>query len=116
MRLQAFKRLRATNVEGSTHHVEAKFDTSKDQELWKLQQELKRQKVIFKLEAHHLFHKTNPKDIEREIELVLSVLHQAGHVPRVLPGVLKLDRFAIKCTHDLILQRIDSSLRIFFFL
>jgi len=120
MPLNALQRLRLTSadttasVSDSDIEVTAQFDSEKDHELRTLQQTLRRKNVVFRLDMHHLFHKSNMNDIDMEIQIILEILDSLGHSPRILPGTLKNNRFAIKCTHGLVLQRIDFNLRIFF--
>lgn len=113
MKFRAPHRLRATSDQAI--EVEAQFDKTKEIELRTLQKLLKNGGVIFKLDKHHLYHKTNPHDCVSEVQTVLKIVHDHGHVPNVRPGTLEQSRFSIKCTDDLIIQRLNNDLRVFFF-
>lgn len=127
MQFNAPKRLRATVLDRHTEaahvttakdqpeEITARFDNTRDEELKTLQQALRRKAIIFRLDTHHLFHKTNAHEIDNEIQLILEIMHGMGHQPRILPGVMNQPRYAIKCNTDLILQRIEFNLRLFFY-
>jgi hypothetical protein len=110
---RALSRLKATAGDQEVE-VEAQFDGSKEQELKNLQAHLKRKGVIFRIERHYLFHKSNQHELDQEVQLVLEVLHQLEFDLRINPGILTKPRFALKSTQGLVLQRIEYNLRIFF--
>jgi len=117
MRIRAHERLKATagltSYEENTE-VHGAFDTTKSKELQHLQQVLRRHGVIFRYDVHHLYHKSNPKDIDDEVQIVLKCVHDLGHNPRVRPNTLNQERFSIKCQTELVIQRLVYDVRIFY--
>lgn len=118
----ALRRLKASSTAdfevsgevGPDQMVDAAFDQTKTEDLKTLQNILRRKGVIYKMSHHHLLHKTNEQDFDEDLKLTLEALHSMGHNPRIAPGVLTKTRFALKCTGDLVIQRIAYDLRLFF--
>jgi hypothetical protein len=109
MQLQAAKRLLA-----SVKELEAQFDTEREEHLRTLQNSLYKAKLVFTFDQHHLFHKTNEKDVHDEIERIIQHLEILGYKLQKLPGVIARKRFALKGTDGIVFQRFDNHLRIFF--
>jgi hypothetical protein len=116
MRIRAHERLKATEGLVEQTEVTGSFDTSKEQELHHLQQIFRNHGVVFRFDKHHLYHKSNPRDIDFEIQTVLKCAHDQGHNPRVAPNTLKRPRFSVKCDTALVIQRLVYDMRVFFFI
>jgi hypothetical protein len=114
MNTKAVYRLHATLNDDEATPVEAQFDAERDSELIVIRDHLSNKRLIFKLSRNHLFHKSNLHEIEDESQRIVRTLLDLGFNLKVLPGVLKRPRFALKGTQGLVLQRIQTDLRIFF--
>lgn len=114
MNTQAVFRLQASLPTDDATPVEAQFDPERYSELITIRDHLSNKRLIFKLSRNHLFHKSNMHDIEDESQRIYNSLAELGFTLKILPGVFKRPRFAVKGTEGLVLQRIYTDLRIFF--
>lgn len=96
--------------------VDAAFDKTRSYELTSVQLILKKNGVVFRLDKYHLFHKSNPHDISDDIKKVLLTLEQNGYKPVLKDhSVLNNLTFGIRCSNDLVFQRLKNDLRIYFY-
>jgi hypothetical protein len=94
--------------------VEAQFDGSRDAELRKIQSKMREVNVIFSPGKFHLFHKSNAADVIDEAKAVVLALSHMGYNLKVSDGVYSRQTFALKGNDGIILQRVNTALRIFF--
>lgn len=94
--------------------VEAQFDATRVAELRAVQERLRKHGLIFSAGMHHLFHKSNDHEIVSEATQTAAVLNAMGYGLRVIPGIYQKPSFALKGREGIILQKVQTSLRIFF--
>lgn len=111
--LNAAHRLVAELVQ-SNDAIEAQFDQAREEELREIQGHLRGCGLIFSFSQHHLYHKSNPRDIAREAEEAAKILNGLGHSLRIAGNVFERPSFALKGRNGIILQKVQISLRIFF--
>jgi hypothetical protein len=98
----------------STEVLEAAFDTSRDPDLQKIEQQLRKVNVFFTLSKNHLYHKSNRGDVVKEAELCSEIINDLGYQLHIQPGIFERPSFALKGTKGLVLQKLNNDLRIFF--
>jgi hypothetical protein len=94
--------------------IEAQFDGSRESDLRRIQAQLRKHQLLYSLGQHHLFHKSNNGDIGRESEQTAEVLNGMGYELRILPGIYNKSTFALRGRDGLVVQKVQSALRIFF--
>lgn len=112
MKLYATQRLLAT--EDAASEVHAEFNKKRDSDLRKLQVALRKLDLIFSFGVHHLFHKSNARDVINEAQRAAGELNRQGYQLRIDSGVFSRQVFALKGKEGLVLQRVNHNLRIFF--
>jgi hypothetical protein len=94
--------------------LEAAFDQTRDPDLQKIEQQLRKVNVFFTLSKNHLYHKSNRGDVVKEAELCSEILNDLGYQLHIQPGIFERSSFALKGTKGLVLQKLNNDLRIFF--
>ncbi|QBQ74471.1 hypothetical protein BcepSauron_091 [Burkholderia phage BcepSauron] len=126
--VEAAKRLLATAPEPRAEHlapghetpvaadveVDGKFDTARDHELEHVRTTLGSNRLRYSMGRNHLFHKSNPLEIEDEAQATINILNKMGYKMMVHKGVLSRPNFSCKGQHRIVIQRIGKDLRIFF--
>jgi hypothetical protein len=97
-----------------TDAVEAQFDQTREEELRHLQGHLRICGYIFSFSQHHIFHKSNPKEIAQEAQEIAEELNKLGYQLRIAPNIFQRPSFALKGKNGIVLQKVQISLRIFF--
>jgi hypothetical protein len=105
--LHAVQRLNADTVE-------AQFDSEKEHELRRIQAQLRKHALVFSYGNHYLYHKSNDGDIAREGEQTADVLNRMGYQLSIRPGAHDRPSYALRGRDGIILQKVNSALRIFF--
>lgn len=122
MKLLAAQRLLTTNADDTVtessnddSEITAEFNTERGADLRKIQIGLRNNcKMLFSMDSHHLFHKSNSKDVIEEAKCTVEELNRLGWALRVNPGIYDKAVFALKGKDGLVLQRVNNNLRIFF--
>ena len=112
--ISALQRLTATEVQGEGMDVEAQFDSGREEQLRRIQGQLRKHGLVFSMGGHHLFHKSNDGDIATEAEQTADVLNGIGYELRILHGIYAKPTYALKGRDGIVLQKVQSALRIFF--
>jgi len=94
--------------------IEAQFDGARESDLRRIQAQLRKHQLMYSLGQHHLFHKSNGHDIAREAEQTADVLNGMGYELRILPGIYNKPTFALRGRDGLVVQKVQTALRIFF--
>jgi hypothetical protein len=89
-------------------------DSIRENELRKLQGFLRSNGLIFSFSHHYLCHKSNIRDVSDDAQRAVELLGQYGVIMRIVPGIFENEKFALKSKEGLILQKLQTNLRIFF--
>lgn len=90
------------------------IEVCQEGELRKIQGFLRSNGLIFSFSHHYLYHKSNALEVCDDANRAAVLLGQMGYKMRIVAGVFNNETFALKSPEGLVLQKLQTALRIFF--